>query len=78
MIRVQKADNDADQRVGHDDKIAMLNILVHRLPAPNFHILDALVGYLVEVTENADSNKMNIRNRKLPPRTPFSTKGARS
>jgi len=40
----------------------MLNILAHRLPPANYYLLNTLIGYLTEVTDNADFNKMNIRN----------------
>jgi RalA-binding protein 1 len=44
------------------DKIAAFNILVHRLPPPNFSLLRALSQYLLEVINNSEKNKMSVRN----------------
>jgi RalA-binding protein 1 len=43
-------------------KIAAFNILVHRLPRVNLTLLKALSQYLIEIANNADKNKMSIRN----------------
>ena len=43
-------------------KILAFNELVHRLPAANFSLLRALSGYLLEIVNNADKNKMTVRN----------------
>lgn len=38
------------------------NVLVHQLPAPNFHLLRALCRYLIVVVNNSEVNKMDMRN----------------
>jgi RalA-binding protein 1 len=43
-------------------KIAAFNVLVHRLPRVNLALLKALSQYLIEIANNADKNKMSIRN----------------
>lgn len=43
-------------------KIAAFNLLVHRLPRVNLSLLRALSQYLIEIVNNADKNKMNVRN----------------
>ncbi|KAI5795210.1 hypothetical protein EDC01DRAFT_615008 [Geopyxis carbonaria] len=43
-------------------KIAALNELVHMLPIENFSLLKALSGHLLRIVDNADINKMTIRN----------------
>jgi RalA-binding protein 1 len=43
-------------------KIASFNVLVHRLPRVNLALLRALSQYLIEVVNNAEKNKMNVRN----------------
>ena len=43
-------------------KIAAFNVLVHRLPPVNLALLRALSKYLIEIVDNADKNKMNVRN----------------
>ena len=43
-------------------KIEAYNVLVHKLPKPNFHLLKALCGFLVKIVRNSDINKMDIRN----------------
>lgn len=43
-------------------KIAAFNMLVHRLPHANLVLLRALSQYLIEVVNNSDKNKMNVRN----------------
>lgn len=43
-------------------KIAAFNVLVHRLPRVNLALLRALSQYLIEIVNNADTNKMNVRN----------------
>lgn len=50
------------------DKVAAFNILVHRLPEPNFELLATVSRYLVSVVDNAAENRMHERNRqsKLP------------
>ena len=35
---------------------------MHKLPAPNFHLLRALYGYLDVIVQRSDVNKMDIRN----------------
>ena len=43
-------------------KPAAYNVLMHRLPIPNFHLLRALSNYLITVVNNSEVNKMDIRN----------------
>ncbi len=43
-------------------KIAAFNVLVHRLPRVNLALLRALSQYLIEIVNNADKNKMSVRN----------------
>jgi RalA-binding protein 1 len=48
----------------HDvgDKISALNGLVHRLPRANNSLLRYLSGFLINIINHADTNKMTIRN----------------
>lgn len=46
------------------DKIIKLNVLVNRLPRPNRVLLQALSEFLLSIVNNADVNKMNVRNGK--------------
>lgn len=48
-------------------KIAAFNTLVHRLPAANRALLQALCSFLIDIVENADRNKMNVRNGNTQP-----------
>ncbi|KAJ9606230.1 Rho GTPase activating protein [Cladophialophora chaetospira] len=43
-------------------KIAAFNALVHQLPSANFSLLRTLSQYLLEVVQNAERNKMTIKN----------------
>ncbi|OCT46049.1 RhoGAP domain protein [Cladophialophora carrionii] len=43
-------------------KISTFNTLVHRLPSANFSLLRTLSQYLLEVVQNAERNKMTIKN----------------
>lgn len=43
-------------------KIAAFNYLVHKLPDPNLALLKALSQFLIEIVNNADVNKMTVRN----------------
>jgi RalA-binding protein 1 len=43
-------------------KIDAFNVLVHKLPRVNLALLRALSQYLIEIVNNADKNKMNVRN----------------
>ena len=38
------------------------NVLVHKLPKPNFTLLRALSAFLTSVVTNSENNKMGIRN----------------
>jgi RalA-binding protein 1 len=49
------------------DKIIKLNVLVNRLPRPNRVLLEALSEFLLSIVNNADINKMNVRNGKPSP-----------
>lgn len=46
------------------DKIIKLNVLVNRLPRPNLVLLQALSEFLLSIVNNANVNKMNVRNGK--------------
>ena len=48
----------------HDvsDKISALNGLVHRLPRANNSLLRYLSGFLINIINHADTNKMTVRN----------------
>jgi RalA-binding protein 1 len=48
----------------HDlnEKISALNGLVHRLPTVNNNILRYLAGFLINIINHADINKMTVRN----------------
>lgn len=46
------------------DKIIKLNVLVNRLPQSNRVLLQALSEFLLSIVNNADVNKMNVRNGK--------------
>ncbi|EXJ65527.1 hypothetical protein A1O7_01868 [Cladophialophora yegresii CBS 114405] len=43
-------------------KISTFNTLVHQLPSANFSLLRTLSQYLLEVVQNAERNKMTIKN----------------
>ena len=43
-------------------KVATYNALVHRLPKPNFTLLRALSAFLINIINNAEINKMTMRN----------------
>lgn len=43
-------------------KVATYNLLVQRLPLVNYNLLKTLAEYLLHVVNNADKNKMSIRN----------------
>lgn len=47
------------------DKIVALNVLVNKLPRANRALLEALSTFLLSIVNNADVNKMNVRNGKL-------------
>jgi RalA-binding protein 1 len=49
----------------HGKKVAVCNVLVHKLPLANLTLLDNLCGFLIEVVDNSDKNKMNVRNGKF-------------
>ncbi|KAK7423280.1 Rho GTPase activating protein [Neonectria punicea] len=44
------------------EKIAALNELVQRLPQANGTLLKYLIGFLIKIINNADINKMTVRN----------------
>jgi len=48
----------------HDlnEKIAALNRLVHRLPSANNNLLRYLAGFLINIINHSDTNKMTVRN----------------
>ncbi|KAI9705772.1 MAG: hypothetical protein M1820_005020 [Bogoriella megaspora] len=45
-----------------EKKIAACNVLVYKLPSVNFDLLKALSAFLLTIINNADINKMSIRN----------------
>ena len=44
------------------DKVVALNVLVNKLPEANRALLEALSSFLLSIVNNADVNKMNVRN----------------
>ncbi|RMZ82835.1 hypothetical protein DV737_g1910, partial [Chaetothyriales sp. CBS 132003] len=44
------------------NKVNTFNTLVHRLPHVNYALLRAMSEYLLEVVQNADRNKMTVKN----------------
>jgi len=50
---------DMDER---SKKIQSFNVLVHKLPVANFELLRHLSSFLIEVIDNAQFNKMTVRN----------------
>ncbi|ORX90080.1 hypothetical protein BCR34DRAFT_609164 [Clohesyomyces aquaticus] len=50
---------DMDER---EKKIQTFNVLVHKLPRVNYELLQAISGFLIDIIENADINKMTVRN----------------
>ncbi|KAJ4309026.1 Rho GTPase activating protein [Fusarium piperis] len=46
----------------HTEKIAAMNELVQRLPQANATLLKYLIGFLIKIINNADMNKMTVRN----------------
>ena len=52
------------------DKVAALNVLVNQLPKANRALIEALSSFLLSIVNNAEINKMNVRNGKpFPPPT---------
>lgn len=45
-----------------NEKVSALNILVHRLPSANNSLLRNLAGFLINVVNHSDHNKMTVRN----------------
>jgi RalA-binding protein 1 len=43
-------------------KIAGYNMLVHKLPLPNWTLVRALSQFLISIVSNSNINKMNVRN----------------
>lgn len=43
-------------------KIQSFNVLVHKLPRPNFELLRHLSAFLIEIVDNSGVNKMTVRN----------------
>ncbi|KAF2178520.1 hypothetical protein K469DRAFT_328497 [Zopfia rhizophila CBS 207.26] len=50
---------DLDER---EKKIQTFNVLVHKLPRVNCELLQAISSFLIEIIDNADVNKMTVRN----------------
>lgn len=51
--------SDMDER---SKKIQTFNVLVHKLPRVNFELLRHMSSFLIEIIENAGTNKMTVRN----------------
>ncbi|KAF2752782.1 RhoGAP-domain-containing protein, partial [Pseudovirgaria hyperparasitica] len=45
-----------------EDRVWVLNELVHKLPSVNRELLQALSSFLIDIVTNSDVNKMTIRN----------------
>ena len=45
-----------------NEKLAGMNALVHRLPQANATLLKYLIAFLIKIINNADVNKMTVRN----------------
>jgi RalA-binding protein 1 len=45
-----------------EEKVSALNALVHRLPRANNALLRYLSGFLINIVNNSDRNKMTVRN----------------
>ena len=43
-------------------KIIAYNVLVHKLPLPNWTLLRALSAFLISIVNNSNINKMSVRN----------------
>lgn len=54
-----------DAHEDHRQKIIGVNILVHKLPEANHEILATLSRFLIDIVNNSDVNKMNVRNGKI-------------
>lgn len=46
------------------DRTSALNVMVNRLPQPNRALLETLSAFLLSIVNNAEVNKMNVRNGK--------------
>ncbi len=46
------------------EKVLALNVLVNQLPRANRALLEALSSFLLSIVNNAEVNKMNVRNGK--------------
>ena len=55
------ADDQAELENKHQ-KIAVINMLLHKLPECNWELLASLSRYLMMVVDNQEVNKMNLRN----------------
>jgi len=47
---------------GREKKIAAFNVLVHKLPRVNCELIQAICSFLIDIINNADVNKMTVRN----------------
>ncbi|KAI7525079.1 hypothetical protein KC331_g17741, partial [Hortaea werneckii] len=50
------------QELQRQGKLNALNVLVNKLPKPNRALLQALSAFLGTIVDNAEVNKMNVRN----------------
>ncbi|KAH8802993.1 hypothetical protein F5884DRAFT_681914, partial [Xylogone sp. PMI_703] len=44
------------------EKVAPLNVLVHKLPHENWMLLRALFAFLINITNHSETNKMTMKN----------------
>jgi RalA-binding protein 1 len=51
--------------IAGNDKVAVLNALVNKLPRPNRALLEALSAFMLLIVNNVGVNKMSVRNRKF-------------
>lgn len=45
-----------------EKKIQAFNVLVHKLPQANYELIQTLAEFLIDIVDNADINKMTVRN----------------
>ena len=65
MVLTRELHVEFIQFMEHDDKakkIAGYNVLVHKLPLPNWTLVRALSQFLIGIVNNSHINKMSVRN----------------
>ncbi|KAK3063029.1 hypothetical protein LTS18_002889, partial [Coniosporium uncinatum] len=50
---------DLDEK---EKKVSAFNVLVHKLPRANLELIQSLTAFLIDIVNNSDVNKMNVRN----------------